>query len=440
MKKHILLPCLFLVSLPGCPTSGFARENPVASPPSEPPTPQTAPVPPSAAALESSAVLRASQFLPPDLVASPLHRVRELVPTDGYLAYYTVDTDFGSFEIIGTSQLRRCVQEIQAIARLNAVSRSDIFADGLRRSLEQPIDAAKNVVTNPVAAVKAMPSTVGHFFKKVGNSISTTASNIRERSNEPGGVDPGAATVKGLSQAGKGILGFDKAKLECARQLEVDPYTDNPRLREEIEKVAWVFWSGGLPLRVGGMATGASLAINATTLAGLPKDIYEVTPDELALRDNQAMAALLVPGDVRNAFNANPFLTLSLRHSILTSLTALDGAQGRAAVVNLAAECSSRQQARFLDEILRLLASRQAGGAPPIREVRLLGRLPATVDSTGALVLTLPVEYISWTTEVSEFVTREEFTGLKPQVYHTGGISPLSQQELARVGWTVRRL
>lgn len=436
MKKHTLLPCLLLASLAGSLSSPAFAQNAPASP-----APAAAPsVPPPAPALESPAVLRASQFLAPDLAASPLHRVREVVPTDGYLAHYTVDTDFGSFEVTGTPQLRRCVQEIHAIAKLNAVSRSDIFADGLRRSLEQPIDAAKNVVTHPVDTVKALPSTVGHFFKKVGNSISTASSNIKARSAETGGAGTGEAAVLGLSKAGKGIIGFDKAKLECARQLGVDPYTDNPRLQDEMEKVAWVFWSGGLPLRIGGMATGAGLAIGATQFAGLPDDIYEVTPDELALRDNRAMEALLVPEADRKAFNANPALTLSLRHSILTSIASLDGAKGRAAAVGLAADCENRQQARFLDETLRLLAKHQASGAPAVKEIKLMGRIPAAVDASGALILTLPVDYVSWSAEVSEFVTREDLAGLKPHVYHTGGASPIAQQELARTGWTLHRL
>lgn len=386
---------------------------------------------------EEPATLSATQFLAPALVSSEFHRVRDLVPTDGYLAHYTVDSYFGTFEITGTTQLRTCVQEIHAIARLSAISRSDVFTEGLKRSLEQPIDAAKNLVTRPVDTVKALPSTVGHFFRKVGNSVSSAGASIRERANGEGAG--GGNAGQALARAGKGIIGYDNARFDCARQLGVDPYSDNPRLQEDMDKVSWVFWSGGLPLRVGAMATGASMAVTATKFAGLPEDIYSLSPAELSLRNNTAMDALLVPGRTQRAFNTNPSLTLSLRHSILVSLAFLDGAKGRADVIGLAAECEDRQQARFLEETLRLMARRQANGAPNVREIRLIGRIPAAVDSSGALVLALPVDYVSWTAEIAEMVNRDDLKGLNPEVLYTGSFSPLATRQLTRIGWTLRK-
>lgn len=427
---RLVFPCVLLAcgSIPAA-----LAQTPAPAPAVPPKALPLSDVPP-VSVIEAPAVLNASQFLAPGLVASQFHRVRELVPTDGYLAHYTVDSEFGTFEVVGTTQLRTCIQEIHAIAKLSAISRSDVFADGLRRSLEQPIDAAKNVVTHPVDTVKALPSTVGHFFKKIGNSVSNAASNIKNSDGD------GSGAVKGLARAGKGILGYDNAKLDCAKQLGVDPYSDNPRLQDDMDKVSWVFWSGGLPLRVGAMATGAGMAIGATKFAGLPDDIYSTTPDELALRNTQAMAALLVQPPVQQAFNSNPALTLSLRHSILVSLAYFDGAEGRADAVALAADCLDRQQARFLEETLRLMAKRQASGAPKIKEIKLLGRVPAAVDSSGALVLALPVDYVSWTQEVADFVNREDIKGLNPQILHTGAFSPIAEKELSSRGWALRKL
>lgn len=444
MKIHLFPSGLLVTAFCSSASILPAQETPAAPPPKAIPVEDSAV--PAAAVTEAPAVLNASQFLGADLVSGPFHRVRELVPTDGYLAHYMVDSDFGSFEVEGTTQLKTCILEINAIGKLNAVSKSDLFADGLKRSLEQPIDAAKNVVRHPVETVKALPSTVGHFFKKVGSSVSSAASGIRDRAdarNEDGGSQTGGGAKdvgRALGSAGKGIIGFDTAKLECAKQLRVDPYSDNPRLQEEMEKVTWVFFSGGLPLRVGAMATGASLAIGATKFAGLPDEIYTLTPGEIQLRNTQAMAALLVQPEVQDQFNNNPALTLSLRRSILISIADIDGARNRAGVVALAAGCADRQQARFLDESLRMMAMRQADGAPKIVEFKLLGRIPAAVNSAGALELSLPVDYVSWTPEVAEFAGRDDFAGLQPTIVHTGGFSATARRELTRLGWTLRRM
>lgn len=390
---------------------------------------------------EPAAILRASQALPADLRVGPLHRVREQVMTDGYMAYFIVDSQFGTFECMGREQLKTCVKEIEAIAKLSEVSRSELFAEGLKRSLEQPVDAVKNIAKDPVGTVKKVPQTVGHFFKKVGRSVGNAAKAIQQE-EEDGSAGRTAEETKQVNQklgdAGRSIIGYDHAKLDCARQLDVDPYTDNPRLREEMDKVAWVFFSGGLPLRVGtAMASGgASVALTSTKLVGLPDEVYALTPSELNFRNQQAMTALLVPEAVQMQFNNNEALSLTLRRSIVRSLEALNSASGRAAVLELAAGCETRGQARFLEQSLRLLASRQGTGPAQIREIRVIGRLLGAVEANGAFLLPTPVDHVSWTNQVADFARRDDLTGLKPILLLPGTLSPLAEKELTSLGWT----
>ncbi len=432
MKPTLLLPSLILGAL--CVSSGLGNAQ-------APEPPRAVPVPDAAASLtEPPAVLSAPQILIPQLLTGPHHRVRELVPTDGYLAHFIVDSDFGSWEVVGAAQLGSCIGEINAIAKLNAVSRSDIFADGLRRSLEQPVEAAKNVVTHPVETVKALPSTVGHFFKKIGNSVNNAGTAFRNRGEEGQSGASAQDIGRAASQAGKGIIGFENAKLDVAKQLGVDPYTDNPRLREEIDSVAWVFFAGGLPLRAAGMATGAGLAIGATKFVGLPEDMYSATPAELALRNNQAMAAMGVAPATAEAFNNNPALTPSLSRSIIVALNALPGAADRADAVAVAADCFTRQQARFLSQALGILARRQADGQANVKQIKIIGRLPGAVDAGGAFLLPVPSDFVSWTPETAAFVGRDDLAGLKPVVLHTGDLSPLTKAELAKAGWSAIQL
>jgi hypothetical protein len=41
-------------------------------------------------------------------------------------------------------------------------SKSDLFAEGLKRSIEQPIDAVKNIAQDPVGSIKKVPAPVDH--------------------------------------------------------------------------------------------------------------------------------------------------------------------------------------------------------------------------------------------------------------------------------------
>ena len=380
-------------------------------------------------------VLSAAQLLGP-AVAGPAYRVREAVPTDGYMAHFTIDSDYGEFRCIGTPQALTRIREMDAIAKLMAVSKSDLFADALKRSIEQPIDAVKNIVTNPVASVKAVPKTVGHFFRKVGAAVENAATSARDRM---AGDDDDTDTAASLSRATKGVIGFDKAKLDCAKQLGVDPYTDNARLQQEIEKVSWAFFAGGLPLRVGAAVAsgGASMALTATKTVGLPDEIYALTPSELALRNQQAMEAMGVATAVGRKFASSEALSITLRRSIIRSLQALGDVPGCAAIIGVAADCDSRRQVEFLEQALGLLLRHHASDPSACTALEVIGRLPAAVDASGLLQIPAPVDFLSWTQGVAEFAHRDDLLGRKPVLLLAGGTSERSRAELATLGWTV---
>jgi hypothetical protein len=385
-------------------------------------------------------ILSAAALLDPAELASPVHRVREQVPTDGYMAYFTIDSDYGLFDCVGLAQARHRIDEIRAIKELVEVSRGELFAKGLKQSLNQPLDAVKNVVNDPVGSVKAVPGTVGHIFKKVGNSVSGAARNLRQRDEEPETVPAGApGTGEAIAGAGRSLIGFDKARLGCAKQLQVDPYTDNARLQEEIDKVSWVFFSGGLPLRIGAMVAsgGASTALGVTNLVGLPDEVYSLTPAELDLRNQEAMESFSVDSDTAHLFKNNPALSITLRSSILRALVAFGPIAGRAEVVELAANCESRRQAEFLNHALELLAIREASGKGKITGIQVMGRLLGAPGADDKLVVPVPTDYISWTAEVAEFATRDDIGARKLVLLHTGDVSPTARRGLAELGWSL---
>ena len=232
---------------------------------------------------------------------------------------------------------------------------------------------------------------------------------------------------------------FDSAKLECAKQLGVDPYSDNARMNEEIEKVSWVFFSGGLPLRVGAAVAsgGASVALTATKVVGLPDEIYSATPAELTLRNSQAMEAMVVPAEVSRKFASNEALSITLRRSIIRLLEALGAVSGRAAVIEIAANCETRRQVEFLEQALSLIAQRQQSGRSAFKSLEAVGRLPGAIDATGVLHIPAPVDHLSWTPEVAEFAHRDDLLGRKPVLLLAGGASDLTRAELTKLGWTV---
>jgi hypothetical protein len=382
------------------------------------------------AAHETPVALNASDLLPAEQLRGPSHRVRDIVMTDGFLAHFEIDTDFGTFEAAGVPQVKLRIVEAEAIRKLVETSKGDLFAEGLKRSVTQPVDAVKNIVKAPVSSIKQAPKTVGHFFSKVGASVERGVNKIK--ADKESGNGTSAAEV---GESAKNAAGFDKAKLETARQLGVDPYSDNKRLQEEMDKVTWAFFAGGLPLRIGAAVASAGVALAATNMVGIPDDTYVLTKSELALRDNRSLAAMgLKEADI-NAFQIQPNLSTTRRHRIVKALEAMPAAAGRGKIILLANSCETTGQADFLVAALEMLAQRQSAGAADYKQLHVFGRLPGAGTATGMLEVPAPVDHVTWTEQVAAFASRDDLGTSPKTLIHTGKLSPATAAGFAAAGW-----
>jgi hypothetical protein len=390
-----------------------------------------------AEAFENPALFRASEILAPALLSGPSHRVREYAEADGYLIHFTIDSDFGTYACAGVSELQRRIEEIEAIAELVKVSKSDLFAEGLRKSVETPIAAVKNIAADPGGAIKQVPHSVGHFFGKVGSGIGNAA---RKAGDKKSGESPQPETVgRGLGKAIKNVAGFDKAKLECARQLGIDPYTDNARLQEEMEKVAWAFFAGGLPLKIGFSIAGggASEILNATEFVGLPDDLYQLNSSELDFLDRTTLKSMGVSPEQTDALFANPSLIRSVRHQLVNTLAALP-AKGRAEIIEQILACDTVWRAHFFHQTMLLLLARHRD--TPYQELAVHDRLATGITTDGAIEIPAPVDYVVWTESVAAFATRDDIARFQRRLLLQGNLSSETQSQLAAAGWEIVRV
>lgn len=398
---------------------------------------------PSAATYETGIILQASSLLPAESLRGTAYRVRDQVPTDGYMAHFTIDTDYGTLTAIGVPQARQRIIEAEAIRKLVETSKGDLFAEGLKRSIEQPIDAVKNIVKNPVESLKEAPATVGHFFQKAGSAIGRAGGRLKDRVEE-NQANPEAVTDAhvakeagvGIGTMAKNAAGYDKAKLDTAKQLGVDPYSDNVRLQEEMDKVTWAFFAGGLPLKVGAAVASAGVAVVATKMVGIPEDVYSMTQAEMALRDGRSLASMGITDEDIKVFQVGRGpLSITRRHRITLALEALPNAKGRGHVVLLANACQTPEQVDFLVQGLAILADRQKSGAADYTELKVLGRLPGGITSTGTLEIPAPVDQVTWTEEVAHVANRDDLGTLPKVLVHTGKLSQAATAGFMGAGW-----
>lgn len=391
---------------------------------------------------ESPPVFSAAQILPTEMLKGEQHRVRDYAPSDGFLIHFTMDTNFGVINARGLDELAVRVHEMDAIQLLVETSRSDLFAEGLKRSIEAPIDAVKNIAADPKESLRKAPATIGHFFQKVGSSISNASDKVEdkwEKRDNESSFDL-AESSKGLGNAAKGIVGFDKAKLDCARKLGVNPYSDNSLLQEQMTEVSWAFFAGGLPLKLGASAVsgGASMTLSATKVVGIPEDLYDVTPSELALRDRMTMEQMGAGVELIEQMFLNPSLSIALRHGMVGALKELPEGIDRVNVLGLASTCNTVEQARYFYQVLEKLKARHT--LTSYKALTTVGRMPAALTNDGVLEVVAPVDYLSWTPQIAQFATTPKIPQQKYRAVIYGKISKLAAAGFEASGWEVIEL
>jgi len=123
------------------------------------------------AVFEELPELQASEILKPEFLQGPHFAVRDPVPTSAGMNQFTIDSDFGVFEADGNEMLLQRLKEIDAIARLQDVSRTDEFKKSLVAAAQSPLNSAKNIARDPAQAIANVPKGLMKFLGRAKNTV-----------------------------------------------------------------------------------------------------------------------------------------------------------------------------------------------------------------------------------------------------------------------------
>jgi hypothetical protein len=90
---------------------------------------------------EAAPVLAGAVIAPAALLKGPLHSVAEPVTLDGYFGRFVIESKVGVFAVAGVNLLGVRVNELQAIATLEDVEKSQAFQASLLRAASAPVRA-----------------------------------------------------------------------------------------------------------------------------------------------------------------------------------------------------------------------------------------------------------------------------------------------------------
>jgi hypothetical protein len=384
------------------------------------------------AAFEELPVLNASDILRPEFLAGPHHKVREPVPTYFGANQFTIDSDFGVFEANGNEMLVRRMSEINAIAQLKDVSRTDEYKNALRAAAKSPVAAAKNLVNDPVNTISNVPKGIMKFMSRAGESVK----NIGKKS------ESSAAEGSKMQQ----LIGFSDAKRKTAIKLGVDPYSTNTVLQHELDEIAWASFAGGATfslatLPIGGGA-GAALTVTDVT-SSFDEMLREKSPTDLKIINRKTLLSLGAGTKETERFLNNTAFSPSQQTAFVLNLRSLNGVANRGAFVRTAGETSSDESdAIFCVQTAALMSKIHKD--KPLAHLAMIGDFPICIAKDGTIIVAFQWDYAAWTSGAAGFTTdvqklaaqsgknKNVFVGL------SGQVSPRLRKELETRGFTVQ--
>jgi hypothetical protein len=375
--------------------------------------------------------LKASDILKPELLKGPHYSIREPVPTSSGLNRFTIDSDFGLFEAEGNEMLVTRLKEIDAIARLQNVSRTDEFKESLVAAAKSPLNSVKNIVKDPAQAISNVPKGIMKFMGRAKETVE----NIGKKD---GGSGDGNTM--------KDVLGYSDKKRKLALEMGIDPYSTNPTLQKQLDEVAWASWAGGFTFSAATFPISGPVgaAITVTNLnSSIDQLLREKSPEELAQINRATLKSMGgTSGDAARIVDGGAF-TPSQATAFAQALKTMKVVANRAALIHVAAQKSSNEaDAAFCVGTATLMS--QINEQTPLAKLTTLGDFPICVAQDGTIILALQWDYAAWTPGTASLAKQVEdlasHSGEKKPItiVLSGQMSPLLQQELQNRGFTIR--
>lgn len=310
---------------------------------------------------ESAPKLAGRELAPEALLSGPLHSVGEPVAVESFLGRFAIASKFGEFRVAGVDMLGVRVRELAAIEALSQVEKSAEFQQALIRSAQVPGQFVGNAISDPGGTVESVASGVGTVLGRVGRLATTGARAVGDTASDIAASRPRVEPAP--APAGEPAppsftgdpFGFNRARREWARRLEVDPYTTNPVLRPKLDAAARATFAGELPVNVAMGVVAAPLQYAATFDTIVRDSVWNLPVIDLVAQNEARLRAMGIEGRPVRDFFRNRWFTPTLQTALVAALERLPGVRGRDAVVVAAATVGGEARARSLVGAVRML-------------------------------------------------------------------------------------
>lgn len=372
--------------------------------------------------------LRASAFLPPNLVQGLDFRVNDKVVNDGVLNTYTIESSFGQFTAVTTAKLRQRIGEVHALRQMEAVRQSDTFKKSLVESGKDTLETAKQIVTDPVGTASGAVSGVRKAFGRAGEALFGSRRSEAEDSRF------------------ESFIGLSNTKRSFAFDFGVDVYSDNEILQDRLDELARASYAGGLTYSaaLSLVPGGVGIAISATGMTQLANDIYRTTaPADLRIMNRQKLNSIGVRKDATETFLDNAIFSPREQTELVLALERMPETKKRELFVLFAALTDDRDMAFFRQRQAQMYAGYNKM-VSPIDTFIAFGDFVGARTKHGHIVFNVPVDYLVWTEWMANVVDGiDQLVATMPgvvakEIVLAGTLTSHARQQLGVRGWVVK--
>jgi len=368
----------------------------------------------------------AKDALPPTVVAGADYTVSDPVMADGYMYQFKVKSPYAVFDVTGIGALRKLEHEIWAIGQLKQVTKSEAFLKSLKDQAGKPLVFAKDVVTKPVDTLTGIPKGVGRLFGNIASSVTSTRNPAQEsRVSE--------------------VLLLGAFKRDYATRFGVDPYSSNPVLQEELDKVgkaaaygSWTASAAMIPI-----SGPASSVITATSLSKSFNNIVSTEPpSRIRVINEDKLKQMGISGDLAQRYLDQPVYTPRQQLILVDSLSRLGSAIGRDAYLNASMVAADEVEANFFVNMAQILRGYHETQGP-ITGITMVGALTVAQTKAGSAMIPFALDYGVWTANADRLSQNMKTVYAVPgfngsfQLWVTGSLSAKGKREMEARGFAV---
>jgi hypothetical protein len=387
--------------------------------------------------------LPASEVAQARLLSGPLHKVADPVAVEGHLGRFVIESKFGKFSVHGANMLAVRVHELQAIEELQKVEKGSAFTDALTKSVSGVATFAGNVVTNPGGTVENIGRGIGTIFDRIGYMAKSGADYVGDAGSDltaygakpkPGAAPSGEPAPPSFSSD---PFGYNAARREWAKKLNVDPYTSNPLLRSLLDDASSATFAGNFAVSLALGAVVGPLQLTYAFDDEVRQSVWNKPPIDLERENQEKLIALGVPERAVRDLLRNTWFTPTLQTALVARLAVLGKIEGVETVVRTAAATQGETRARFLLESLAMLATHHEKEGR-LAKVLMNGLAPVGVAADGRIVVAVATDYGVWSEDAADMAQRMESASESKTLLIAGNVSPQLLQDLEKAGWIVK--